>query len=108
MIRSLLIWGFLLLVFTACGKPKANVKYTLTDDQLSHLMFDVQLAEVAVSEVGEDAQRDSIRDLLWTKLEAIYKLPASELTAEIRKLESDPEKMKVIMDRAQVLADSIR
>ena len=71
-------------------------------------MFDVQLGEVAVSEQDHPARRDSVRTLFWQKMAIIYKLPEEQLMAEVRKLEADPEKMKLIMDRAQVLSDSIR
>jgi hypothetical protein len=71
-------------------------------------MFDVQLGEVVVSEQDNPARRDSLRTLFWQKMALVYKLPEDQLMAEIRKLEEDPEKMKVIMDRAQVLSDSIR
>jgi len=103
--------AFLFVVFfvalSGCQPKETNVKYTLSDEQLSRLMFDLQLSEVAVSEV-EGAARDSLRDLFWLKLTEIYKMSKPELTEEIRKLETDPVKMKVIMDQVQVMSDSIR
>jgi hypothetical protein len=104
LIAAILIIG---VAMPACQKNEANVKYTLSDEQLSRLMFDLQLSEVAVSEVTGDA-RDSLSDLLWEKLVGAYQLSRPQLTEEIRKLETDPVKMKVVMDRVQVLADSIR
>ncbi|HEY3386574.1 MAG TPA: hypothetical protein VGK46_08700 [Saprospiraceae bacterium] len=101
---------FFFLAFTisifACQPPEANVKYTLSDEQLSHLMFDLQLSEVAISEVTGGA-RDTLSELFWLRLTEVYKLSKSELTEEIRKLETDPVKMKEIMDQVQVMSDSI-
>ena len=93
--------------FLACQQSESNVKYTLSDEQLSRLMFDLQLSEVAVSEITGDA-RDSLSDQIWQKLEVAYQRTRPQLTEEIRKLESDPVKMKTVMDQVQILADSIR
>jgi len=96
------------MMFVACEqKTTANVKYTLSDEQLSHLMFDLQLSEVAVSEVTGKA-RDTLSELFWLRLTEVYKLSKPELTKEIRKLETDPVKMKEVMDKVQVMSDSIR
>ena len=101
---------YFFLAFTmslvACQSPEANVKYTLSDEQLSHLMFDLQLSEVAISEVTGGA-RDTLSELFWLRLTEVYKLSKPELTEEIRKLETDPVKMKEIMDQVQVMSDSI-
>ncbi|MBL0005618.1 MAG: hypothetical protein IPP25_00105 [Saprospiraceae bacterium] len=94
------------LVLVSCESGKRDVKYLLTDEQLSSLMFDVQLSEVALAEVTEERQ-DSLRDLFWLRFTEVYKHSVPEIKEEIRKLEEDPEKMKVIMDQVQVLLDSI-
>ena len=94
------------MLFVACEQKATNVKYTLSDEQLSHLMFDVQLGEVAISEVTGGA-RDTLSELFWLRLTEVYNLSKPELTEEIRKLESDPVKMKEIMDQVQVMSDSI-
>lgn len=97
----------LYLMFIAGCKPQqAKVNYTLSDEQLSRLMFDVQLSDVALSEV-EGQQQDSLKALLWLRLTEVYKQTVPELEDQIRKLEIDPEKMKHIMDQVQVLSDSI-
>ena len=69
-------------------------------------MFDVQLSEVALAEVTEERQ-DSLRDLFWLRFSEVYKHSVPEIKEEIRKLEEDPEKMKIIMDSVQVMLDSI-
>ena len=99
-----LMISFLGLV--SCESGKRDVKYLLTDEQLSSLMFDVQLSEVALAEVTEERQ-DSLRELFWLRFTEVYKHSVPEIKEEIRKLEEDPEKMKVIMDQVQVLLDSI-
>ena len=90
----------------SCESGKRDVKYLLTDEQLSSLMFDVQLSEVALAEVTEERQ-DSLRDLFWLRFTEVYKHSVPEIKEEIRKLEEDPEKMKIIMDSVQVMLDSI-
>jgi dGTP triphosphohydrolase len=107
MIKAILLSMALILAFPGCQPKETNVKYTLSDEQLSRLMFDLQLSEVAVSEV-EGAARDSLSHLFWLKLTEIYKMSKPEITEEIRKLETDPVKMKVIMDQVQIMSDSIR
>jgi hypothetical protein len=97
---------FSLLVLMGCESGKRDVKYLLTDEQLSSLMFDVQLSEVALAELTEERQ-DSLRELFWLRFTEVYKHSVPEIKEEIRKLEEDPEKMKVIMDQVQVLLDSI-
>lgn len=94
------------LVFVSCENGNRDVKYLLTDEQLSSLMFDVQLSEVALAEVTEERQ-DSLRDLFWLRFTEVYKHSVPEIKEEIRKLEEDPEKMKAIMDSVQVMLDSI-
>ncbi len=95
-----------ILVLMSCESGKRDVKYLLTDEQLSSLMFDLQLSEVALAEV-ENERQDSLRALFWLRYTEIYKHSVPEIKEEIRKLEEDPEKMKVIMDQVQVLLDSI-
>ena len=95
------------LMLLACGTKDSNVKYMLTDEQLSRLMFDIQLSEVALAEV-EGGKEDSLRTLVWLRLTEIYKRTEPEIKEEIRKMESDPGKMKIIMDKVQAISDSIQ
>jgi|SRR6187402_506499 len=106
MSRVILCLLCLYLAFSGCKPDAANVNYALTDDQLAQLMFDVQLSDVAVSEATGTA-RDTLSELFWLRLTEIYKLSKPELMAEIRKLETDAEKMKIIMDKVQITSDSI-
>jgi hypothetical protein len=107
MIRMITLWSAMILLVSGCFEKKVKVDYILTDDQLAHLMLDLQLSEVALAEI-EGARQDTLKDLFWLRYTEIYKHSKPELEEEVRKLESDPEKMKVIMDRVQVMSDSIR
>jgi len=104
LLRSLAI--FLLLVYS-CKSTESNVNYRLSDEQLARLMFDIQLSEVALSEVSGERQ-DSLKNLFWLRFAEVYKLSTAEMTEEIRNLEDDPEKLKVVLDRVQALSDEIK
>lgn len=103
---SMLTLG-LLLSMAACQKKEVSVTYMLSDEQLARLILDVQLGEVALHELTGTKQ-DSLKNLYWLRLAAVYKLSEPEIKEEIRKVENDPEKFKLIMDRVQTLSDSIR
>ena len=107
MIRTISIFCWVLILVAGCSRQKSNVNYTLTDDQLAHLMFDLQFSEVALAEVSGGKQ-DSLKDIFWLRYVEIYKHPKTDLEEEIRKLETDPKKLKEIMERVQVLSDSLR
>lgn len=99
--------AFFLLFVYSCKPPDSNVNYRLSDEQLARLMFDIQLSEVSLSEVSGERQ-DSLKELFWLRFAEVYKLNTAEITEEIRKLENDPEKMKVVLDRVQALSDEIK
>ena len=106
--RLLTFIGILALaVCVSCGQKEKNITYSLSDEQLANLMLDLQFADAALGEVN-GLQRDSLQDILWVEIEKIYMHPVKELEEEVRKLESDPEKLNLVMDRVQVLLDSIR
>jgi len=107
MIKAISLLCLVVILIAGCGRKKSNVNYTLTDDQLAHLMFDLQFSEVALAEVSGGKQ-DSLKDIFWLRYVEIYKHPKNDLEEEIRKLETDPEKLKEIMERVQVLSDSLR
>lgn len=107
MIKAISLLCLVVILIAGCGRKKSNVNYTLTDDQLAHLMFDLQFSEVALAEVSGGKQ-DSLKDIFWLRYVEIYKQPKTDLEEEIRKLETDPEKLKEIMERVQVLSDSLR
>jgi hypothetical protein len=96
---------FLLLIYS-CKAPDANVNYRLSDEQLARLMFDIQMSEVSLSEVSGERQ-DTLKNLFWLRFADVYKLNKAELTEEVKKLENDPEKLKVVLDRVQALSDEI-
>lgn len=103
----ILILGFYLFSCSSCGPKESPPDYVLSDEQLSNLMLDIQLADVVLGEVN-GLKRDSLKDVLWLRMVDIYDHPVYELEKEVRKLESDQEKLSSIMDRVQVLLDSLR
>ncbi len=97
----------LLLVTTiiACTSP-TKVVYRLTDDELAHLMLDMHLADVILHELPK-GQRDSIQAIYWVKMKEVYKLSEEEIRDEIAKLETEPEKLKLILGHVKQVADSL-
>ncbi|HEX5112725.1 MAG TPA: hypothetical protein VFV79_07755 [Saprospiraceae bacterium] len=95
------------LSLLACEKKPKPVEYRLTDDKLTHLMYDVQYADAAITGAsGKSA--DTLRELLWTRLTTIYGLSEKEIKSEINKLQTDPEKMKIVFDSIKAWSDTIR
>ncbi len=74
---------------------------------MAHLMLDLQLAEVTLTDVNP-IQQDSIREMFYDKLETIYHLSKDEIKGEVNKLQSDPEKLKKVINRVKMMADSIQ
>ena len=106
MYRYFLTLSIVLVLSPGCEK-KVTHSYKLTDEQLAQLMLDIHLSDVIIPELSEKHQ-DSVKMILWKRLEDIYQLPESELKMEIDKLEDEPEKLKLIVNRARELADSIQ
>jgi len=105
-IRLIVLCCFGFILF-ACGKKTKQVEYRLSDDKLTHLMYDVQVADAAITgSTGHHA--DTLRELMWTRLTTIYGLSEKEIKAEIIKLEADHEKMKTVFDSIKVWSDTIR
>ncbi|HZV69431.1 MAG TPA: hypothetical protein VFG10_07805 [Saprospiraceae bacterium] len=94
-----------LMIMVSCQSSKYDFK--LSDEQLAHLVLDLQLAEVALMDMSAQ-QQDSIKLFFEKKLEEIYHLPYSELKNEIDLLQTDPKKLKMTIDRAKQMADSIQ
>ena len=91
----------------ACEKKAKQVEYRLSDDKLTHLMYDVQLADAAITgATGHNA--DTLRELMWTRLTTIYGLSEKEIKSEINKLQTDPGKMKTVFDSIKAWSDTIR
>jgi hypothetical protein len=108
MIRYFLFVGVLIVGSCISCKPQdIKVNYVLSDEQLAHLILDVQLGEVAINELTTPKQ-DSLRQIYWLRLTTIYKMTEPDIKEEIQKVESDPAKYKAIMERVQILSDSIR
>lgn len=101
------LFGLSMLFFISCAPKTLPPEYILSNEQLSNLMLDMQLAEVAMGEVN-GVSRDSLKEAFSGRFEEVYKQPLPVLENEIRKLESDPVKLNLVMDRVQVLLDSLR
>ena len=97
-----------LLVFAlqACH-PSTKMEYKLSDERMAHLMFDLQLADVTLTDLSP-AQQDSIRQLFDLRITEVYHLSKEDIRSELDKLQSDPEKLKKIMGRVKEMADSIQ
>ena len=91
----------------SCQKKEVKVEYKLSNQQLTRLMYDVQLGEAAMSGVTTE-RGDTLKELLWTRLTTVYGLSRAEIKAEIEKLESDPERMKAVFDSIKVWSDTIK
>ncbi len=96
-----------ILGFISCQSKTQTIDYRMTDDQLSNLMLDMQLSDVALGEVN-GPERDSLKEVLRLRIEQLYKQPIIVLEGEVRKLESDPEKLNLVMNKVQLLLDSLR
>ena len=94
-------------LLSSCEKKIKKVAYKLSDDRLTHLMYDIQVTDAAIMGVT-GANADTLRDLFWTRLSTVYGLSKEEIKAEITKLESDPEKMKAVFDSIKVWTDTIK
>ena len=92
--------------FIAC-ESSLKKKYKLTDEQLTSVMFDLHIAEAILPEF-EKIHQDSIRDLYWSKMSETYGMSEIEIREEIELLESDGEKLKIILDQVKIMADSIK
>ena len=96
----------LIFLMMAC-RPSTRTDYKLSDEQLAHLLFDVQLAEVTIPDIRPEHQ-DSIKLLFDKRLEEIYKLSIPEIKKELDQLQADPEKLKWVVGRTKEMADSIQ
>ena len=106
MIWKINLIPILIIMLIAC-KSADKKQYKLSDEELAHLMFDVQLAETTLSDLSP-TQKDSIKILFDKRLAEVYKLSDAELKAEVDHLQSDPEKLKWVVRRVKEMADSIQ
>ena len=95
------------LSILACKQAESKVPSKLTDEQLAHLMLDLQFSEATLPEFTK-ARQDSLKELYFRQFSSIYKLTEEEIKEEVRILEDDPDKLKLILDRVKILADSLR
>jgi hypothetical protein len=103
-IISIVMTGLLIM---SCQKKDMKMEYKLSDEQLTRLMYDVQLSEAAITGVTTE-RGDTLKELLWTRLTTVYGLSKAEIEKEIEKMESDPEKMKAVFDSIQAWSDTIK
>lgn len=94
-----------LLLISCVATPKQ--KYRLSDDQLVDLMFDMHLGEVLLPEFPKHKQ-DSIKEVYMQRLTEAYGLTREEIREEIDRLSSEPDKMKLIISRVKMRADSLQ
>jgi hypothetical protein len=94
------------MVIVACQSSSKH-EYKLSDEQMAHLMLDLQLAEVTLPDMSAQ-QQDSMKLLFKKRFEEIYHLSYAEIQGEMDQLETDPKKFKLIIDRAKQMADSIQ
>ncbi len=96
----------LVLLLCSC-KPSGKPEYKLSDEQLAKVMLDLHLADVILPQL-HTTQQDSVKQLFWKKMSVTYQMPEADIQREIELLESDPEKLKFIVNRVKELADSIQ
>ena len=100
------LFYFLCILFVSCSHAEKPT-YKLSDEQLAKVLFDIHYADVMLPSFTI-AQQDSIKQIYWKRMEEIYKMPESEIREEIKKLESEPEKFKLIIGHVKAMADSIQ
>lgn len=105
--RQLAYLMLVMLAILACKPPENKVPSKLTDEQLAHLMLDLQFSEATLPEFTKSRQ-DSLKQLYFRQFTSVYKLSEEEIKEEVRILEEDPAKLKLILDRVKILADSLR
>ena len=98
---------FMLISTFGCGDEKPKIEYTLTDEQLSNLMYDLYFSEALLMGHGGE-RRDTVRTVFWERMTEVYNMDEAALRAEIEKLKSDPEKLKMLFDRVQQEVDSLQ
>jgi hypothetical protein len=99
--------ALVVMILGSCENEPQKIEYSLNDEQLSHLLHDLYFSE-AVLMGHQGVQRDSIRALFWLRMSEVYKLDEAALRAEIDKLKSDPEKLKMLFDRVKTEVDSLQ
>lgn len=74
---------------------------------MAHLMLDLQLADNMLTELNAK-QQDTVKILLEKKLQDIYHLTPEDIKKQMALLQTDPVKLKLILNRAKQMADSIQ
>ena len=105
--RQLTFSIMLMMSLFSCKQAERKVDYKLTDEQFAHLMLDLQFSEATLSDFSK-AKQDSLKELYFLQFTKLYGLTEAEIKEELRLLEEDPDKMKLILDRVKILADSLR
>jgi hypothetical protein len=101
-----ILFLMIILIFS-CDKKEKKIEYKLSDDQLTHMMYDIQVSDAAIMGVT-GTHGDTLRDIFWNRLTTIYGLSKEEIRSEVAKLESDPEKMKTVFDSIKAWSDTIK
>jgi hypothetical protein len=102
-------YGFLLLIIfhfvIACSMTEKKT-YRLSDEELTRLLFDVHFADVILKDITPE-QKDTLQTLYWKKMSEVYHLSEEEIRDEIEKLESEPEKLMIIIGQVKAMTDTL-
>ncbi|MEP6795056.1 MAG: hypothetical protein ABJB16_12065 [Saprospiraceae bacterium] len=107
MMRSQYLMALVMIMCVASCQSSSKNEYKLSDERMAHLMLDLQLAEVALPDMSPQ-QQDSIKQLFEKRIEEVYHLSYAQIKNEMDMLQTDPKKLKLIIDRAKQMADSIQ
>ena len=100
------LYLFVCMLFVSCLSAEKQT-YKLSDDQLARVLYDIHYADVTLPSLTK-LQQDSVKRLYWNQMEEVYKMSEAEIREEIKKLESEPEKFKIIIGHVKAMADSIQ
>lgn len=100
---------FLTILFSsiACNFAAEKKSSGISDEEIANIMLDIHFADALLAEFSVE-QRDSISAIFWQRMTQLYGMSEKEIREEVTRLESDPEKMKLIMGRVKEMADSIQ
>ena len=75
--------------FASCGEEEA--KFTMSEDELVQLLYDIQAAEAALQTVHSNI-KDSVITVYYDQIFEIHKIDQAILYENIKTLKTSPEK----------------
>lgn len=93
-------------IASSCQQEASRTPFRLADESLVRLYMDIQIGELSLTGLDKP-KADSLRSILFQRLETLYGMQTEQIQEEIRHLETDTDKMKWVLERAAILADSI-